>query len=123
VDDDKDGMIKPLPHNPDEVKMASCWGTSNEWRLEHMKLLVDDDKDGMIKSLPHNWRLSVRIAFDVAVLKQQLEQQAFFFDGQQGGVAPHLVFVFLTAQNGFNLVYIDLLYMVHLDRCTLGSLA
>ena len=37
----------------DDGKMASCWERPNEWRCEHMKLLMKDDKEEMSKTLPN----------------------------------------------------------------------
>ena len=54
---------------------------------------------------------------------EQIMFIVFFFDGQRGGVAPHLKFVLLTGQNASKLLYIGLLYKVHLDRRILGSLS
>jgi len=60
-ENDKEDMIKTLSNKSDvEVRMASCWGSSNEWCLKHMKLVMEDGRDGMIKPLPNPWRLPVK---------------------------------------------------------------
>jgi len=46
----------------EEVKMASCLERSNEWRCEHMKLLVEDDKDERIKTLPNKPDEEIKMA-------------------------------------------------------------